>query len=81
MMRDHYLRSATVYRAHTLRHALIHPYLGDNSGFCTQLAAEIGDLEKRLNDLQRHGGVPDFELIQTCKEMLDARIRMYRDIN
>lgn len=81
MNREHYIRSAAAHRSHVLRHALIHPYLGDNGGVRCQLAEEIDDLEYRLHDLERDPQPPSLELILTCREMLYARRQLYKEIS
>ena len=78
---EHYVKPAAVFRSQHLRHALSHAYLGDNSAVCHQLADEIEGLERRLYDLQREGDRLDLELIHTCREMLQARIKLYRELS
>lgn len=76
---EHYIKSAAVCRNQHLRQALVHSYLGDNTRLRKQLADEIEGLECRLN--QRERDPLSDEQIHTCKEMLYARLRFYRDIS
>ncbi len=79
-MKDHFTRPAAAYRGHNLRQVLLQPYLGDNRVLLHRLAGEITDLEYRLNDLERTAKNADYQLINTCREMLDARLELAKTI-
>ena len=76
---EQYIKSAAVYRSQHLRHALAQAYLADNCGIRIQLADEIEDLERRLLNLRRTP--EDYDLIHTYREMLYARLKLYKDIS
>ena len=78
---EHYVKSAAVYRSHHLRQALCHAYLGDTTGFRHQLADEIEGIEKRLNTLLREDEKLNLTLIHTCREMLYARLKLYKELS
>jgi hypothetical protein len=80
-MKDHYVRSAALHRSHCLRQTLVHPYLGDNRGVCRRLADEIGELEYHLYDMERSLEPLDYRQVQTCREMLSARIQLYNALS
>lgn len=80
-MKDHSVRSAAWYRDHNLRQMLVQPYLGDNHVLLSKLVGEIIDLECRLNDLERSAPTPDYQLLNTCREMLGARLKLAKTIS
>ena len=79
-MKDHFARPTAAYRGHNLRQVLLQPHLGDNRVLLRRLVGEITDLEYRLNDLQRTAATADYQLINTCREMLDARVELAKTI-
>lgn len=80
-MKYHSARSAAVHRGHDLRQMLLQPYLGDNRLLLRKLAGEITDLEYRLNGLERTALAPDYQLLNTCREMLDARVELLKTLS
>jgi hypothetical protein len=79
-MKDHFARPAAAYRGHNLRQVLLQPHLGDNRVLLHRLVDEITDLEYRLNVLERAATTADYQLINTCREMLDARVELAKTI-
>ena len=79
-MKDHHVLSAARHRGQNLRQLLLQSYLGDNRLLFRKLVGEITDLEYRLNDLQRTAVTPDYDLLSTCREMLDARVDLLKTL-
>jgi hypothetical protein len=80
-MKEHSVRSAALHRGHNLRHQMLQSYLGDNRLLFRKLVGEITDLEYRLNDLERTAETPDYQLLNTCREMLDARVELLKTLS
>ncbi len=80
-MKNHSVRSAALHRGYNLRHILLQSYLGDNRLLFRKLVGEITDLEYRLIDLERTAEAPDYPRLNTCREMLDARLELLKTLS
>jgi hypothetical protein len=57
------------------------PRMSNTSAMREHLLKEIVELESRLEHLKAAGSPPDFSLMQTYKEMIQARKDLFHQLN
>lgn len=57
------------------------PRMSNTPAVREHLLKEIVELESRLEHLKTAGGPPDFSLMQTYKEMIQARKELFHQLN